>query len=92
VYGQEAVVPLEFLVLSLRVATITNMTEQGTIKERLSQLMDMEEDMILVGFHQEVQKERDKSWHDRHIKRKSFKEGGLVLVYDSKFLQHLGKL
>lgn len=51
----------------------------------------MEEYRILEGFHQEVQKPRDKSWHDRHIKRKSFKEGDLVLVYDSKFLQHPGK-
>jgi hypothetical protein len=51
----------------------------------------MEEDRILVGFHQEVQKERDKSWHDRHIKRKIFKEGDLVLLYDSKFLQNPGK-
>jgi hypothetical protein len=50
--------------------------------------MEMEEDNILAGFHQEVQKARYKSWHDRHIKRKSFKEGDLVLVYDSKFLQH----
>jgi hypothetical protein len=47
--------------------------------------MEMEEDRILAGFHQEVQKARDKSWHDRHIKRKSFKEGDLVLLYDSKF-------
>jgi hypothetical protein len=44
-----------------------------------------------VGFHQEVQKARGKTWHDRHIKRKSFKEGDLVLAYDSKFLQHPGK-
>jgi hypothetical protein len=53
--------------------------------------MEMEEDRILEGFHQEVQKSRDKAWHDRHMKRKSFKEGDLVLVYDSKFLQHPGK-
>jgi hypothetical protein len=53
--------------------------------------MEMEEYMILAGFQQEVQKSRDKYWHDRHIKRKSFKEGDLVLVYDSKFLQHPGK-
>jgi len=53
--------------------------------------MDMEEDRILVVFHQEVHKERDKDLHDRHIKRNSFKEGDLVLVYDNKFLQHLGK-
>jgi hypothetical protein len=52
----------------------------------------MEEDRILAGFHQEFQKTRDKSWHDRHIKRKTFKAGDLVLMYDSKSLQHLGKL
>jgi hypothetical protein len=55
-------------------------------------MMVMEEDRILVGFHQEVQNAREKSWHDRHIKRKKFKEGDLVLVYDNKSLQHLGKL
>jgi hypothetical protein len=48
----------------------------------------MEEDRILEVFHQEVHKERDKSWHDRHIKRNNFKEGDLVLMYDSKFLHH----
>jgi hypothetical protein len=53
--------------------------------------MDMEEDRILAVFHQEVQKARDKSWHDRHIKRKSFKEGNIILLYDSKCFQHLDK-
>jgi hypothetical protein len=32
VYGQEAMFPLEFLVQILCVATITNMTERGTIQ------------------------------------------------------------
>jgi transposase InsO family protein len=31
VYGHEAMVPLEFLVPSMRIATITNMTERGAI-------------------------------------------------------------
>jgi transposase InsO family protein len=33
VYGQEAVVPLEFLVPSLHVATITHMTKKGIVQE-----------------------------------------------------------
>jgi hypothetical protein len=53
--------------------------------------MSMEEDRILEGFHQEEQKSRDKAWHDQHIKRKIFKEGDLVLLYDNKCFQHLGK-
>jgi transposase InsO family protein len=92
VYGQEAVVPLEFLVPSLCVATITNMTERGAVQERLSQLMEMEEDRILAGFHQEVQKARDKSWHDRHIKKKSFKEGDLVFSMTVNFSNTLVSL
>jgi len=51
----------------------------------------MEEDRILAGFHQEVKKTRDKCWHDRHIKRKSFKEGDLILLYENNFFQHPGK-
>jgi hypothetical protein len=46
VYGQEAVVPLEFLVPSLHIATITNMIERGVVQERLSQLMEKEEDRM----------------------------------------------
>jgi hypothetical protein len=67
------------------------MTERGATQEILAQLMELEEDRIIVGFHQEVQKEKDKSWHDRHIKKKKFKEGDMVLLYDSKYLQHPGK-
>jgi hypothetical protein len=53
--------------------------------------MELEEYKILEGFHQEVQKARDKAWHERHIKKKIFKEGDLVLLYNIKFLQHPGK-
>jgi hypothetical protein len=53
--------------------------------------MSMEEDRILGGFHQEVHKSRDQSWHDQHIKIKTFKEGYLVLLYENKFFQHPGK-
>jgi transposase InsO family protein len=92
VYFQEAVVPLECLVPSLCIAVIMHMIERGARHDRLNQLMIMEEDRILVGFHKQVQKERDKSWHDIHIKKKNFKEGDLVLMYDIKSIQHSGKL
>ena len=51
VYRQEAVVPLEFFIPSQHVAVITHMTERGAVQERLSQLMSMEEDRIIAGFH-----------------------------------------
>jgi hypothetical protein len=73
VYGKEAVMPMEFILPSLHIATITDLSDSGTIEERLSQLVQLEEDRFVTGFHQQVQKEREKAWHDRHIKQKSFK-------------------
>jgi hypothetical protein len=61
VYRQEAVVPLEYLIPSLCIASITNKTERGASQEILAQLMELEEDRIMASFHQEVQKEKDKS-------------------------------
>jgi hypothetical protein len=54
-------------------------------------LVELEEDRFISGFHHQVQKEREEVYHDRHIKKKAFKQGDLVLVYDSNFLRHLGK-
>jgi hypothetical protein len=51
-------------------------------------LVELEEDRFIVGFHQQVHKEREKAYHDRHIKKKVFKQGDMVLVYDSKFMKH----
>jgi hypothetical protein len=51
VYGHEAVVPLENLIPILCIATITNMKEIGSTQERLAELMELEEDNIVVGFH-----------------------------------------
>jgi hypothetical protein len=42
------------MVPSLHVATTNNITKRGAVKERLNQLMEMEEDIILAGFQQEV--------------------------------------
>jgi hypothetical protein len=54
-------------------------------------MVELEEDSFIIGFHQQVQKKREKAYHDRHIKKKAFKQGDLVLVYENKFIKHLGK-
>jgi hypothetical protein len=91
VYGLEAVVPMEYLVPSLRISSFIDMDDPGAIQERLSQLVELEEDIFIAGFHQQVQKEREKAYHDRHIEKKAFKQGYLVLVYDNKLIKHPGK-
>jgi hypothetical protein len=29
--------------------------------------MELEEDIIMVDFHQDVHREKDKEWHEKHI-------------------------
>jgi hypothetical protein len=55
-----------------------NGSEEGVAQEKMDQLMELEEERILGGFRQEVQKLNKKYWHDRHIKKKRLKEGYLV--------------
>jgi hypothetical protein len=91
VYGQEAILPMDFIVPSLHIATITDLSDSGAVEERLSQLVQLEEDHFVAGFHQQVQKAREKAWYDRHIKQFFFQVGDLVLWYDNKFMQHTRK-
>ena len=90
-YGQEVVMPMEYVVPSLKIAVLTKMIDVETVNERLLHLLGLEEDHFIAGFHQQVQKAREKAWHDRHIKNKSFKATYLVLLYDSKFAKFPGK-
>lgn len=83
--------PMEYIVPSLRVAALMQMADENTLKERLLHLDGLEEEHFIIGFHQQVQKDREKAWHDMHIKHKTFKEGDLVLLYDRKFEKFPGK-
>jgi hypothetical protein len=91
VYGLEVFVPMEYLVPILRIVSFTGMDDTRVVQERLTQLVELEKYRFIVGFHQQVQKEREKAYHDRHIKKKPFRQGDLVLVYESKFIKHPGK-
>ena len=83
--------PMEYIIPILRGAQITEIVDTYMMNERLAQLLALKEDRFIVGFHQKVQKAREKAWHDRHIKIKSFQIGDLVLLYDSKFVKFPGK-
>jgi hypothetical protein len=51
VYGLEAIVSMEYLVPSLRIVSFTNMDDTGATQERLAQLVELEEDNFIAGFH-----------------------------------------
>ena len=92
VYGKEVVVPTKFITLSLYITHITHMLEDESVAQRLMELQELEETRFLVDFHQSFEKERHKSWNDRHIKTKIFEQGDKVLLYDSRYQKHPGKL
>ena len=79
--------PMEYIVPSLKIVALTDMSNQDTVNERLLNLVELEEDRFVTRFHQQVQKDREKAWHDRHIKTKAIKVGDLVLLYDNTFAQ-----
>ena len=92
VYGREAVVLAEFIISSLLITSTLHLTEEDSIKEHLHELQVLEEDRFMVEFHQTFHKDRQKSWHDHHIKHKMFTFGGKFLLYDRKFQKFPGKL
>jgi len=56
-YGKEVVMPLEFVILSVQVTLATHMTDDRSLQNRLDELMELEEDHIMEGFNQVVEKD-----------------------------------
>ena len=83
---------MEYIVPCLRIIAAPGMDDAEALEEHIAQLIQLEEDHFIDGFNQQVAKDRQKAWHDSHIKKKQFVEGDLVLLYDSKFIKHPGKL
>ena len=84
--------PMEYIVPSLRVAVLMEMIDVDAIEERLLQLIHLEEERFIAGFHQNVEKQRQKVWNDKHIKNKQFLVRGRVVMYDNKIFKQPGKL
>ena len=89
VYGLDAILPMEFLIPTLRVAKNLEWTGHE-LSTRIDQLEELGETRIraLVGMY--PFKRRQKRFHDQKITSKEFQEGDLVLAYTLK--QHTSKL
>ena len=86
------VMPMEYIIPSLCITAAIGMDDAKALEERIAQLIQLEEDSFIDVSHQQVAKDQKKVWYDQHIKKKLFAEGYLVLLYDSKFMKHPGKL
>ena len=56
-YGQEAVMPMEYIVPSLRIVSATGMDNAEALEDCIAQLIHLEEDHFIVGFHHRVEKD-----------------------------------
>eukprot|EP00253_Pinus_taeda_P027353 PITA_27353 len=52
VYGQKTIMPMEYIVPSLIIATVIDMENPDMMNERMSQILALEEDRVIAGFHQ----------------------------------------
>ncbi|MCO5547027.1 hypothetical protein L7F22_000468 [Adiantum nelumboides] len=94
VYGQEAVMPWEFVIPSLRVASQEGW-DGNPLVERLYILERLEEERQLTVYNALIKKDRRKKWFDRHLKNKDIKVRDKVLMYgirnEKKKLKYAGK-
>ena len=57
VYGQEVVIPMDYIVPSLRIVVATCMDDEAALEDHATQLIQLEEDHFIAGFHQHVKKD-----------------------------------
>ena len=88
VFGLDAILPLEFLILTLRVAKELEWNGHEFSK-RLDKLEKLDETRLRAVAGMYAQKRRQKKFHDAHVKNKEFKVGDLVLC---TLKQHTSKL
>ena len=50
-YGLEAVMPMEYIVPSLKTAALTDLEDEEKVEERLLHLVELEKDKFIAGFH-----------------------------------------
>ncbi|MCO5604957.1 hypothetical protein L7F22_059132 [Adiantum nelumboides] len=94
VYGQEAIMPWEFVIPSLCMASQEGW-DGNPLVERLYILERLEEERQLAVYNALIEKDRRKKWFDRHLKDKDIKVGDKVLMYGvrnkKKKLKYAGK-
>ena len=91
VYGLEAVVPMEFVVPSLRISA-EKQSPKMSVLHRSKYLMQLEEDRLVSSYITEVIQRRRQAWVSKNVKFKIFQVGDWVMLYNSRLGPHPGKL
>ena len=93
-FGLEAVMPIKFQILRLRVQLKERMPESQSKQYRLEQLLELGQNRVANMAQLEQRHRQCKAFVDQHCKaiEKSFTLGKLMLVFQTPFDAMLGKL
>ncbi len=92
VYGKPCHLPVELEHKAYWAIKALNFEMDKAGEKRVLQLHELDELRQGAYENAKMYKERTKAWHDKHILRREFKVGDLVLLFNSRFRLFPGKL
>ena len=90
-YGIEALLPIEFELMTLRTASKTRLDLEDSQQRRLVQLNELGEVQLRARQAIEVAQTKIKKAWDARVKKRIFKVGDLVMMYDSRHFRRAYK-
>ena len=85
VYRKEVVIPMEYIVPSLRIVVITKMIDVDAIEEILSQLVQLEEEFFIAKFHQILKNKGKKDGIIDTLRERTLRSEALFLCMTTNF-------
>jgi transposase InsO family protein len=91
VYGQEAILPIELELPSLRIAINERLGDAESLEARINMLEKLDETRSQAYLNTAAIQKWRKSYYDSKMKEKKIGPTDLVLLYDSRFQKFPGK-